>query len=222
MNATAMYKALLFAQWKHQRNELIVFTMAGSIIAPAALWQAMNLPAEWDVMRLLTTSMVIGGLGSALAIATGFLLAVRPFVLDGRSQHTYALALPLPRVRYSLLRVATGLTLTILPALGFLVGALVASQAIPPTLLLRAYPVGLTLRFLLAAALAFAVGFGLQYGLGRRAARWMVIAAITIGAFELFGQLVLHVSLTSPFWELLAHPASPLRVFGVRWMLFDV
>ena len=221
MNTTAMYKALLYAQWKHQRNELIVFTMAGAVLAPASLWQAHNGYSDWNPMVLLSTSMMIGMLGSTIAIATGFLLAVRPFVLDSRSQHTYALALPVPRATYALLRVAAGLTLTILPAMGFLIGALVAAQAIPPAMLLRAYPVGLSVRFLLAAMLAFALGFGVQYGLGRNAARWIVIAAITIAGVEIFGQMVFQVSLTAPFWELLGGSASPLGVFG-RWMLFDV
>ena len=222
MNTLAMYKALLFAQWKLQRNELIVFAIAGSIVAPAALWTGMNMPGEWDAVKLLSTSMLIGALGSGIAIVVGFLLAVRPFILDGRSQHTYALALPLPRVRYAMLRVAAGMTLTVLPALGFLIGGLVAAQALPQSLLLHAYPVGLTLRFLVASVLAFSVGFGVQYGLGRRAARWLVIVAATIGGFELFGQLVFHASLTAPFWEFLGNASSPLRVYGVRWMLFDV
>ena len=115
-----------------------------------------------------------------------------------------------------------GLVLLLLPAAGFLTGALFASVAteLPP--MLRAYPLGITIRFGLAAATAFALAFGIQYGLGRRASRVILVSVAVIGATEVLGQLFFSVSPTAPMWHALGSEASPLRIFAANWMLFDV
>jgi hypothetical protein len=223
MSGRSQFAALLYTQWKHQRHELIVFAIVGGLIAPACLWDVVGSRSGGNILGLIGTAGLIGALGSVLAIATGLVLAIRPFVLDAQSKHTYPLALPVTRTHYTLLRVASGMTLVLLPTTGFLIGSLVAAQALPPSyLLVRAYPFGLALRFLLATITAFAIGFGVQYGFGRRAARIIVITAITVAGFEVLGQLVLHGSVTAPLWQLLLSNVSPFRVFFTRWMLFDV
>lgn len=221
MTITRAFSALLYAQWKYQRAELALLAMLAAVIGPVAAWIAVSTDDQLPAWSLLEIAPAIGAMGAFIAALTGLALAIRPYWLDARSNHTYAMALPIRRDRYGTMRVATGLALTLIPAMGFLIGMLVTTQAAPPSSL-RAFPVGLTLRFLLAAATAFAIGFGLQYGLGRRALRWFLIVALTIGAVEIFGQLTLHASLSAPLFELLAKPASPLAVFWDRWMLFDV
>ena len=222
MNRTSMTRARAYAQWKHQRAEITVFTVVAALIAPSTVFRAIVTDESRGPYALLSASATVAVLAAAIATLMGFLLAVRPYMLDMRAQHTYALSLPVPREEYALLRVWSGLALLLLPTAGFLIGALVAAQASPASNMLHAYPIGLTLRFLLAAAFSFALGFGIQYGLGRKAARWIVIVALTIGGVEIAGQLLFHDSLTAPLWDLLANDASPLRIFATRWNLFDV
>jgi hypothetical protein len=120
------------------------------------------------------------------------------------------------------MRAATGMALCLIPATGFLIGALVAAEVIPATQLLRKFPVALALRFLLALLTAFAVFFGLQYGLGERARRWVLIAFLTVLGVEVFGQFTLRTSVVVPTIEAFSGSFSPLRVFLDRWVLFDV
>jgi hypothetical protein len=224
MNRMTKYKALLYVQWKHQRMELMLFTMLAGGIPALVTWSPWS---DWGshVMTptaILSTSTSIGLLGAILAVAVGVVLAIRPYALDALGRHTYAAALPIPRTEYGLLRVACGMVLLLLPAAGFLVGSLLASAAIELPPMLHAYPVAITVRFVLATAMAFALAFSVQYGLGKHAARWIVIAVFVAGAIEAAGQLVASESLTGPFWTALASEASPLRVFAANWMLFDV
>jgi hypothetical protein len=69
----------------------------------------------------------------------------------------------------------------------------------------------------------FSLAFALQYGLGHNAVRRILLVVVTIGAFEIGGQLIFGVSLTEPFWQLIIGDSSPLGIiFGERWVLFDV
>jgi hypothetical protein len=221
MSRAHMFRALLFVQWKHQRHELAFLALFGALIPPVTMWMALTGSPEPAARVLLDVAPGIGGFGAVFAASTGLALAIRPYWLDARSNHTYALALPLPRTRYGLLRAAAGATLILFPALGFLIGALLSIQVAPATSL-HAYPIGLAVRFVLAALAAFAIGFGIQYGLGRHAMRWTLITIATVAGVELFGQLTMRTSLTGPFFELLLREGSPLRIFWDRWMLFDV
>jgi hypothetical protein len=224
MNNTAMFRALLFVQWKLQRVEILALTLVAALISPIAISGYVD--GRYDRMGWLTGMIGSGSLikpgGALLAVALGTLLAVRPFLLDARARHTYALALPIPRARYALMRAATGLTLCLVPAMGFLIGALVAVESIPDTLWVRKFPVALTVRFLLSVATAFAIAFGFQYGLGGRAKRWLLILAVAVVAFEIFGQVVLRGSMVQPLVEFLSGAYSPVRLFRDRWVLFDV
>ena len=224
MNRMAMFKALLYAQWKHQRIELMLFTMLAGGVPALVTWGPWS---DWGshVMTptaILSTSSSIGYLGAILAVISGAVFAIRPYALDTLTNHTYAMALPIPRTSYGLMRAAAGLLLLLVPAAGFLIGSLFASAAVELPAMLHAYPVAVTARFVLAASMAFALAFGVQYGLGRHAARYIVIAVFAVGVVEALGQLTDSRSLTGPVLKALASPASPLRVFAANWMLFDV
>jgi hypothetical protein len=221
MTNTRAFNALLFVQWKQQRIELALLAIWGAIVAPIAIWAASSTSDDAAAWELLNAAETVAGFGGVLAAITGVLLAIRPFWLDARANHIYALALPVPRARYARFRIGSGVLLSLIPTLGFLIGALVAVQAAPRTTL-HAYPVGLTARFFLATMTAFAFAFAIQYGLGRKTLRWILIVVATIGSVELAGQITMHVSLASPFFELVRHESSPLAVFWNRWMLFDV
>jgi hypothetical protein len=224
MTSLAVFRTMLFVQWKLQRTEILAVTLVAAVIAPVDVWARSG--AGVDTSRLMTGLMSSGSLirtaGALLAISIGALFALRPFLLDSRVQHAYTLALPLTRSRFALTRAATGMMLCLIPAVGFLIGTLVAAQALPDTLLVRKFPVALALRFLLAVATAFAVFFGLQYGLGNRARRWVLISALTVLGVEVFGQFTLRTSVVVPTIEALTGSFSPLRLFLDRWVLFDV
>jgi hypothetical protein len=215
---------MLFVQWKLQRTELAGLTLCAALIAPVALWPRMQ--GEFDRVGWLTgmidTGSMIGPAGAWLAVILGALLAIRPFILDARSRHTYALALPVPRVVYAWMRAATGLTLCLLPAAGFLIGALIAAESIPDTMLVRKFPFQLSLRFLLALATAFSAVFAFQYGLGGKAKRWLVIVCVTVVGCELIAQLALHNTMIGGLAEFLTGSFSPVSLFRNRWVLFDV
>lgn len=222
MNTFAMYRALLAQQWKHQRVEITAMAIAAAVVCPVALWFDVGLDLQSQPWRLTDTAVPIATMGSLTALLTGMLLAIRPYALDAQTRHTYALTLPVPRSRYSALRVADGLTLALVPIVAFFIGASMAAQMAPPSAMVHAYPFQLSIRFLLGVVLAFAIGFGVQYGLGRRAVRLIMLAALTVGGVELIGQLTIRSSVTEPFWSLLAHEGSPFRVFLSRWALFNV
>ena len=224
MSNAAVFRTMLFVQWKLQRAELLGLTLVAALIPPIATWPGFeeggNLVTA--LIRMVDAGTIIAPAGALLALSLGALLAMRPFILDARVRHTYALALPIPRSTYALMRAASGLTLALIPAAGFLIGALVAVEAIPDSAWVRKFPVALTLRFLLAITTAFAIFFGVQYGLGSRARRWVLIVALTVAGTEMVGQGLLRVSMIGPTIELLSGSFSPLRIFRDRWALFDV
>ncbi|HKS06181.1 MAG TPA: hypothetical protein VJR92_07685 [Gemmatimonadaceae bacterium] len=221
MNRATRYKALLYSQLKYQRIELTILSIVAGGVPALATWRALG-STSFSPMELLSLSQIVGVLGSTLAALVGCVLALRPYSLDALTNHTYAMSLPVSRTEYGLLRVGTGLLLLLMPAAGFLIGAVFASTAADIPAMLHAYPVGITMRFVLAAATAFALAFGIQYGLGKRATRWILFSLTGLGAVEIIGQLVTGVSLTSDLWTALGSEASPLRVFASNWMLFDV
>jgi hypothetical protein len=224
MNNGAAFRTMLFVQWKLQRAEILAVTMLAAVIAPLSIWTRVRGGVDGSrfVAGLMDSGSVIRIGGALLAIFVGAMFAIRPFLLDARMRHTYALALPMPRSRYALMRAAAGIALCLIPAAGFLIGALVAAEAIPASELVRKFPLALALRFLLAVVTAFAIFFGVQYGLGGRARRWVLITLLTILAVEVFGQFTLRTSVVVPAIELFGGAFSPLRIFLDRWVLFDV
>lgn len=224
MQNAAAFRTMLFVQWKLQRTELLALTLVAAAIAPVATWPIVRSGVDpmIPLIRMVDGGSLIKSASGLLALGIGALLAIRPFALDARARHTYSLALPIPRSRYAFMRVGTGLSLGLIPVLGFLIGALVAVQIVPDTVWVQRYPLGLALRFLLAVVVAFAMFFGIQYGLGNRALRWVVIVALTVGGVEVIGQALAGTSMIGPTLDLLSGSYSPVRIFRDRWALFDV
>jgi hypothetical protein len=220
----AAFRTMLFVQWKLQRAELLGLAVVAALIAPLSMWtnaQAFVDSGQW-LTNLENSSDLIRILAASLATIAGALLAVRPFALDGRARHTYALALPVQRSDYALMRAASGFLLALIPAIGFLIGAIVAAQGVPETLVVRKFPFELTLRFLLALSTAFVMFFGIQYGLGGRTRRWILLALLTVLGVEVFSQFTLRASVVGAVVEVLRGSFSPIRVFLDRWVLFGV
>jgi hypothetical protein len=224
MANAAVFRTMLFVQWKLQRAELLGLTLVAAVIPPIATWPGLDDGPDLvsALVRMVDTGTMIAPGGALLALSLGALLAMRPFMLDARVRHTYALALPVRRSTYALMRAASGIALCLIPAVGFLIGALVAAEAIPDSMWVRKYPAALAVRFLLATATAFAVFFGIQYGLGNRARRWLLIVGLTVVATEILAQALFRISMVGPTIELLSGSFSPVRLFIDRWKLFDV
>jgi hypothetical protein len=223
MITAPMFRVLLRQQFILQQTELVALTVLAGLAAPGALWMARVLTPGWSAAdRLLSANAPFALLSVPLAIITGLLLVARPYIADAQSRHTYVRSLPIPRRSYALLRVATGLTLALLPIVGFGIGTMlaVASTALPESI--YAYPVGVTLRFTLATLVAFALSFALQYGAGRHAARVAVVAIIVLGTVELANGLFFDSHLTEAFWRAIVSDSSPLGLYASEWMLFDV
>ncbi len=222
MRILAQYRAVVAAQFTLQRLDVATLTVLAALVCPSSLWIAASMDGSLtDHATLASTSMSIAGAGFALAFLSGMLFVARPYIADAAGQHTYVLSLPIPRTRFALLRAAAGATLAMIPAAGFGIGALVAAAAVPLPALMQAYPVGLTLRFILCQVLAVALFFGLQYGAGKHAAKVAFAVLLVLAVFELAAPL-LGMGAEGRAWQVIAGPWSPLSLFLARWALFDV
>jgi hypothetical protein len=172
--------------------------------------------------QFIGTMQAWGAAYALLAGAVGLLVALAAWGHDHQGRHVYALSLPIPRPRYALLRFGAGALFLLAPALGVLLASLAVSMsgAIPEGL--HAFPFALTLRFLFAAAVAYALFFAIGSATTKTAA-----VVLAVFAFLLFGQYLLV--LIGARFDLLSHVAdfffiSPgvLSVFSGRWMLVDV
>jgi ABC-type transport system involved in multi-copper enzyme maturation permease subunit len=205
-----------------------------------------GLPQAVLRMSLYETHGAVGGAGAALpavllaslqslstlfpyvAAVTGTLVALTAWNWDHRAGHVYALALPVSRARYALLKLWAGAVLLLVPVIALWIGALVATATLPIPDGLHAYPGALGARFLFAALLVYAGVFALAAG----TVRTTLILLVAWLLFFIGGSIVVpHLEsrfvidlMTPP--EMIAHAvrtwAGPFRVFGGSWLLIDV
>ena len=218
-----MFRVMLYSQWKWTRLIVLVGSVAGFALPLVSVRGAA--PGDSSPLQapeLLHAVQSWGVLYPVLAASLGLLVAIATWTPDHRGRHVYALALPLPRWRYVLLRFGAGSLLLAAPIMAVLVGALVAtsSAAIPAGL--QGYPIALAVRFALAVLVAFAVFFAVSAGTARTAGIVLaliggvvlvqVIASVARVDLDLLGKLQMVV-LNWP---------GPLAIFTGRWMLIDV
>lgn len=215
-----MYRVILYTQWKWSRLALLpCVIIAFSLPLLSVQFSAADTTIAPLLRQGLTTYSVWY---PALAAAVGLIIAVSAWAEDHRGGHVYALSLPVPRWRYSLMRFAAGLALLLGPALALLLGALLATGTVslPPGL--RAYPGALALRFALAMLLSFALFFAIASGTARTAG--YVLGGIG-GAVALQVLFVLSGVEASPvlwLFQRLTSAGGPLAIFTGPWMLIDV
>src|SRR3989454_2077866 len=218
-----MFRVMLYSQWKWSRLIVLLGSVAGfalPIISVQGAARADSSPLQ--AADLLRTVQSWGVVYPVLAATLGLLVAMASWTPDHRGRHVYALALPVPRWRYVLLRFGAGALLLAAPITAVLVGALLAtwSAAIPAGL--QGYPVALAIRFALAVLVAYAVFFAVSAGTARTAGIMLgliggvilvqIIAGVANLDLDLFGKLQIVV-LNWP---------GPLAIFSGRWMLIDV
>jgi hypothetical protein len=225
-------KQTLALQWKAARWPLLPFVVA-ALGLPLAALQAANpaatqMPGGAAEAMLLTLQQWVP-LFPAIATLLGITIGLTAWSWDHRANHVYALSLPITRSRYVLLKFGAGVVMLLVPALALLAGVLLGRAGLDLPEGLHAYPMALTLRFLLAALVVFALVFALAAGT-MRTAIWLIsgfVAFIFIGTFavEFAREVFALPELPTPI-DLLdsafLHWPGPFHVIGGNWMPIDV
>jgi len=220
---TAMFRAILYTQWKWSRLLVVLGSVAGFAIPLLSLQGAARADrGALQAQDLLRAVQSWGSLYPLLAAALGLLIAVAAWAADHRGRHVHALTLPLPRWRYVLLRFAAGLVLLTPSIVAVLIGASLAVMTATIPAGFQGYPLALAIRFTLAVVLAFAVFFAISAGTARTAG--LILGAIAALILVQVVASIASIELDLPRIAqiVLLEGPGPLAVFTGRWMLIDV
>lgn len=227
-----MTKQLLYAHWKASRWVLLPFVLL-----------AFGLPLLMLRMAGVVTSFGQSHSGYALvestrmwmpffpllAFTTGFGLALSGWAWDHRGNHVYALSLPVPRQKYVLRKMAVGASLLLIPATAIWIASFLGSALIELPEGIRTYPLEFGARFLVAALLAYALGFAMASGTMRTTITIVSVFLLVL----VFGTILIEYlrdSLNAPHLmtpldltvRALTSWPGPFNVFGGNWALIDV
>lgn len=218
-----MFRVVLWGQWKWVRLFVVLGTLAALALPVVSVLLA--LPQEHTPggpMELLRAARAWGTVYPLLATGLGLLIATSAWAPDHRGRHIHALSLPVPRWHYALLRFGAGMVLLVPPVVALFVGCLVTGAIATLPDGLQTYPVALTLRFALAAGVAFSVFFAISAGTTRTAGL-ILVSVILLGMAGTFASSIGVPE--EPVAELIAAffaDTGPFGVFTGRWMLVDV
>jgi hypothetical protein len=214
-----MFKALMAVQWKGTRGAALLATILGFAI-PLASVQGYT-PTDTSAGYIIGRMQAFGVAYALLAAGVGLAFAVVAWSPDHKGRHVYALSLPIDRSWYAGMRFGAGASFLVLPALGVLVGSLVAVaiRSFPPGL--HGYPVSLALRFLLASGVAFSIFFAIAASTPKAAGIILgLVASVFIVAF-IFSAATIEYDVLGRASDFLFTEPGPLSVFTGRWMLID-
>jgi hypothetical protein len=217
-----MFVAILKTQWKWTRAAALVAFLAGFAIPVVSLTALQDYRPGFGAANLVSEMQQYAVLYSMLAAATGLMIALMAWQQDHRGRHVYAMALPITRAKYTSMRFAAGLLFLAIPVAGVLLGCLVGLRAATVPEGLHAYPFGLTIRFALAALVAYSVFFAISSATTRAAA--IVLGGLVGIALILFTMAMMGVGqdfIRSATNALFAD-YGVFSVFTGRWMLIDV
>lgn len=217
-----MFAAILRTQWKWTRGAALLGFVLGFAIPLLSLFSLRSTGVGFSASNVVREMQQYGILYAVLAGASGLSCAMLSWGHDHRGRHVYALSLPITRSRYAGMRLGAGALFLLVPAAGVLLGSVigVATADIPTGL--HAYPLSLTLRFVLASFVAYAIISAISaastrasaYILGGIAAVFVVIFLLsTIGV----GYDLMEWTARALFAE-----RGLLSVFTGGWMLIDV
>lgn len=218
-----MFRVILYAQWKWSRLVITLGTVAAFMLPILSVQgAARDTASPLRAGEILSLVQSWGVLYPVLAAALGLLVAIATWAPDHRGRHVHALSLPLPRWRYALLRFGAGLVLLAAPALGLLIGAVLATHlaAIPSGL--EGYPVALGFRFAVAVLVAYAIFFAISAGTTRTAGVILAVIGGLILVQVLASAADVHLDLLTPLLTVSLNWPGPLAIFTGRWMLIDV
>lgn len=217
-----MFRVVVLSQWRESRlavGFLAVMALAVPMLSTWGNWSDAG-PAAY--LHLTGSVWRWGVAYPLLALVTALILGLGVWRPDNRMGHVYALTLPVARSRYLLLRYAAGLLLIAAVAAVLWIAAMASTTRLALPSALQAYPGALTLRFLLAAAVAYTLFFSLG-AMTPRLGRILVAAFLALVIVTAVADL-LHLG----WWPLpsvlraLFSPYGPLGAFQGRWMLIDV
>src|SRR2546430_1949303 len=141
-----MFKALMKVQWKWTKGAALLATLLGFAI-PLASVQSLVLAYSGDIppgaISVVRAMQYFGVWYTLLAAGVGLAFAVLAWAPDHRGRHVYALSLPITRSKYAAMRFVSGALFLLLPAVGVLVGTLIAAAITPLPTGLQAYPIAL-------------------------------------------------------------------------------
>lgn len=220
---SAMFRAVLYTQWKWTRLIIVLGTVAAFAIPLVSLQGAARADrGALQAAELLRAVQSWGTLYPLLAAVLGLLVAITAWAADHRGRHVHALTLPLPRWQYVLLRFSAGFLLLVAPIVAVLIGASLAvlTATLPPGL--QAYPIALSLRFAFALFVAYAVFFAVSAGTARTAGIILGVIATLILVQVVASVAGLGFDLAGTLQAVLLAGPGPLAVFTGRWMLVDV
>src|SRR5258705_6298313 len=137
---TAMFRAVLYTQWKWSRLIVVLGTVAAFAIPLLSLQGAAR--ADRGALQapdLLRAVQSWGALYPLLATALGLLTAIAAWAPDHRGRHIHALTLPIERWRYVLLRFGAGFVLLAAPIRAVLLGPSPSGASTTPPPRLRSH-----------------------------------------------------------------------------------
>ncbi len=213
-----MFQAILMTQWKWARLPLLAATVMAFALPVLSVQPSRAYLGATNAGYVMASMQGWALWYPLLAAAAGLLLAMSAWSHDHRLGHIYALSLPLPRWRFSLLRLGAGLVLLSAPVIAITAGSLAAIATTDVPTGLTGYPLALAMRFALAAVSAFTIFFAISAGSARTAG--YVLAGIAILVLGEYG-LSTGPSGVSLIEFIMDWP-GPLAIFTGRWMLIDV
>ena len=220
-----MFVAMLRAQWIWSRSTMLFFLAAGFAAPLVSVTLADGGGSQW----LSPSSIVDMGSSVGLLVAITVTMAATALVIQGwsaddRGRHVYALSLPIGRPRYLAYRLAGGFLMLALLAIFVAIGGAAAAGLLDLPASLRAYPVALAFRALLASWLVHAFVFLARYGAGRRAAFLVLATLLTLLLIIALGSAVAPGAIDALLiaWRALTDARGPLGILVSHWTFIDV
>ena len=222
-----MFKALMKVQWKWTRVTILVATIIGFAIPVGSVRLFDPRGYMPDSMRISPGYIIremqqAGVLYAFLAGALGLFVAFIAWNADHKGRHIYALSLPVSRARYALMRFGAGSLFLLLPALGVLLGCLLAVAIMDIPQGMHAYPLQVAVRFMLASFVAYAIFFAAAASSQRAAATVLVSIAGFFLVAVIITAMGANVDLIGTASKFIFAEPGVLSIFTGRWMLIDV
>jgi hypothetical protein len=217
-----MFAAILRTQWKWTRGAMLVCFVLGFAIPLLSLLVLETGRIEFSPTLVVRGMQQFGLFYALLAGAAGLACAMLAWGHDHRGRHVYALSLPIPRSTYTAMRFAAGSSFLLIPVAGVLIGCLVGIAAVRIPTGLHTYPIALTVRFLVASFVAYALFFAVLASSTKAAAYVLgALAAIAVMLF-LMSSYNFGLEVMSGVAQVLFGDRGLLSVFTGHWMLIDV
>jgi hypothetical protein len=217
-----MFAAILRTQWKWTRGFSLVAFVLGFAIPLLSLLALQTGRMEFAPNLIVRSMNTFGLFYALLAGAGGLACAMSAWGHDHRGRHVYALSLPVARSTYTGMRFGAGSIFLLIPVVGVLVGCLVGIAAVKVPAGLHAYPVALTIRFLIACFVAYALFFAILASSTRAAGYVLATIAVIIGLLFFLNALDVGGDLVGALAQSIFGDHGILSVFTGRWMLIDV